>query len=461
MRRIASLSLTSRVMLSASLALIAFLGLTGYALERAFYDSSLRALQDRLRSHIHAYLSGSDVSVAGQLILPEVAPDPRFEMPHSGVYAAVVGEGNRWRSPSAIGLELPFDDTLVRNEERFTGPLPTPDGGLYVESLGIVWEVPNGEPLPLTFHVAEDDDTLLAQVRVFRRTLWVWLSIAAILVMAVLLTALRWSLTPLRRVGRDVERIERGSILRLADDYPKELRTLTHSINDFIDSERAQRERNRHRMGDLAHSLKTPLAVLRNALDEQPGHSCPGQSPLQQVVSDQVRRMDDIVAYQLARAGTTGHTTFSAPVAVTPIVEELVRSLEKVHASRGILCEFELASDACFFGDRGDLMEILGNVLDNAFKWASRRVLLTTRTIPGQRRDGVEIQVEDDGKGVDDSVVERIVQRGVRGDERVEGHGLGLAIVDDLLRNYRTELHVGTSIALGGASFQVRFPALN
>ncbi len=454
--RIESLSLTARVALSAILALVVFLSLTGYALERAFYDSAVRAMQDRLRSHIHAYLSGSDVSVAGQLILPEVAPDPRLDIPHSGVYAAVEGGDNRWRSPSAIGLSLPFDAKLQRNEERFIGPVDTESGPMYVESMGIVWEVPNGKPLPLTFHVAEDDIHLRGQLQVFRRTLWIWLTIAAVLVVAVLLTALRWSLTPLRRVERDVARIERGTMEQLADDYPTELRTLTHSINDFIDGEREQRVRNRHRMGDLAHSLKTPLAVIRNAL-ENPSDS----GALEQIVSDQVRRMDDIVAYQLSRAGTAGHTTFSAPVSVSGVAEELVGSLEKVHLARGILCEFELAPEACFFGDRGDLMEILGNVLDNAFKWARHRVLLSTRVVPGRRRDGIEVQVEDDGAGIDDAEIERILQRGVRGDERVEGHGLGLAIVDNLIRDYRGELQVTTSTALGGACFQLRFPALN
>ncbi len=454
--RIGSMSLTARVALSAILALVAFLGLTGYALERAFYDSAVRAMQDRLRSHIHAYLSGSDVSVAGELILPEVSPDPRFDIPHSGLYAAVAGGKNRWRSSSAIGLELPLKTELARNEERFIGPMNTTSGKVYVESMGIAWEVPNGQPLPLTFHVVEDDSHLRGQLQVFRRTLWIWLTIAAVLVVAVLLTALRWSLMPLKRVERDVARIERGSLELLADDYPSELRTLTHSINDFIDSEREQRIRNRHRMGDLAHSLKTPLAVIRNAL-ENPVES----AALEGVVAEQVRRMDDIVAYQLSRAGTAGHTTFSAPVAVSGVAEELVGSLEKVHATRNILCEFELSPDACFFGDRGDLMEILGNVLDNAFKWAERRVLLSTRSINGRRRDGLEIQVEDDGAGIDAVTMERLLQRGVRGDERVEGHGLGLAIVDNLIRDYRGELLVSNSTTLGGACFQLRFPPLN
>ncbi len=459
MRRfsIDSLSLTARVVISASLALVVFLGLTGYALERAFYDSAVRGLQDRLRSSIHSYLAGSDVSIAGQLLLPDVAPDPRLDVPHSGVYAGVVGAANSWRSPSAIGLELPFEDELPRSEERFIGPIATPDAGnLYIESLGLLWEVPKGDPVALTFYMAEDDTHLRNQVEVFRRTLLVWLTIAAVFVLAVLGTTLRWSLTPLRRVGRDVAAIERGDRTQLPDDYPRELRTLTHSINDFLHSERAQRTHNRHRMGDLAHSLKTPLAVIRNEL-ENPGHG----GSLEKLVSEQVRRMDGIVAYQLSRARASGHSTFSAPVDVVPLAEELVGSLEKVHASRSILCEFDLDPQARFFGDPGDLLEVLGNLLDNAFKWGRGRVLLSTRRVPGRRRDGIEFQVEDDGPGIDDTVLNTVLQRGVRGDERVEGHGLGLAIVDNVLRDYRGELRISRSAALGGACVLLCLPPLN
>ncbi len=136
--------------------------------------------------------------------------------------------------------------------------------------------------------------------------------------------------------------------------------------------------------------------------------------------------------------------------------EEIVRSLEKVYARKGVLCEFELDPAARFHGDQGDLMELLGNLLENAFKWARRRVIFTARPLAGGKRAGLELIVEDDGPGIPEDRVEHMLQRGVRGDERVQGHGIGLAIVQDMLKSYRGDLVVDRSPTLGGARFVVQ-----
>src|SRR5690606_10591060 len=142
--------------------------------------------------------------------------------------------------------------------------------------------------------------------------------------------------------------------------------------------------------------------------------------------------------------------TFAAPLPLEPYAEEIVRSLEKVYAGKAVLCEFDIDAAARFHGDQGDLMELLGNLLENAFKWARRRVLLSARPLPGgARRNGLELVFEDDGPGIADEDVERLLQRGVRGDERVQGHGIGLAIVQDIVKAYRGELGVDRSPGLG------------
>jgi two-component system sensor histidine kinase PhoQ len=214
--------------------------------------------------------------------------------------------------------------------------------------------------------------------------------------------------------------------------------------------------RYRNTLSDLAHSLKTPLAVMRSQL-ESGGE---GES-LRWTVLEQVGRMDEIVAYQLSRAATSGHQTFAAPLPIEPYAEEIVRSLEKVYAHKSVLCEFDISPAARFHGDQGDLLELLGNLLENAFKWARRRVLLSATMLPGGsgRRSAMELVVEDDGPGVAEDNVEYLLQRGVRGDERVQGHGIGLAIVQDILRAYQGEVHVTRSQTLGGARFAIRFGA--
>ena len=253
----------------------------------------------------------------------------------------------------------------------------------------------------------------------------------------------------------ELKRVQRGVLSRMSERHPRELEPLTESINAFIESERENLDRQRNTLADLAHSLKTPLAVLRARLD----HPGP-ESELREEVDVQLRRMNDLVSYQLARAARSGHQLFAAPIAIEPHAEQIVKGLEKVYAGKGVLCEFDIAAGAQFHGEPGDLQELLGNLLENAFKWARSRVLLTIQhgeQVP-KRRPGLLVAVDDDGPGIPPEKVALILQRGVRGDERVQGHGIGLAIVQDLVRAYRGTLDVSASKELGGARFEVRLP---
>jgi two-component system sensor histidine kinase PhoQ len=455
------LSLQARSLAAAFVVLAGFLGLAFLALDRAFYEAAENALRDRLQGYMYAYLAGSDTTRAGALVPPEVGPDPRFDQPSaSGLYAGIVGEHilgareGRWRSPSAVGRDLPFAQDLPRGPSRFGGPVDTALGPLYVLAQGVDWTSSGSRsPLHLTFYVAEDSRSLAAQVDVYRRTLATWLGALGGVLLLLLFSVLRWSLAPLRKVAADLARVEHGSQEQLGDRYPVELAGLTASLNSFIDAERERVKRYRNTLSDLAHSLKTPLAVMRSQLET--GGEGDG---LRWTVLEQVGRMDEIVAYQLSRAATSGHQTFAAPLPVEPFAEEIVRSLEKVYAKKSVLCEFDIDPAARFHGDQGDLMELLGNLLENGFKWASHRVLLGARPRPGGRRAGLDITIEDDGPGIAEERIEYMLQRGVRGDERVQGHGIGLAIVQDIVRAYRGELVVERS-GLGGARFVVRLGA--
>ncbi|HSC09725.1 MAG TPA: ATP-binding protein [Rhodanobacteraceae bacterium] len=456
------LSLQTRSLLAAGIALAAFLGLTGFALDTAIYETLRSALHDRLQSYAYGYLANSEVARSKRWSPPEIGPEPRFDRPGSGLYAGVVGpvdvdgvKAEHWRSPSAIGKDLPFDVTLKPGQSAFA-LVPGKDQDVYVFSLGVMWEVPNRGSVNLTLHIADDAANLQAQLDVFRQTLLVYLGGLGLLLLALLVLTLRWSLRPLRRIAGDLARVEHGQQERLPDRYPSELSGLAANLNEFISSERDHLKRYRNTLADLAHSLKTPLAVMRSQLES----GAEGEE-FRWTVLEQVGRMDQIVAYQLSRAATSGHTTFVAPIRIEHYAEEIVASLEKVYSSRNILCEFEIAPRALFYGEQGDLMELLGNLLENGFKWAKRRVVLTARPLPSPsaRRDGLEILVEDDGEGIAENQVEHLLQRGVRGDERVQGHGIGLAIVQDLVRAYRGELSVGQSPTLGGAAFRVRIKA--
>jgi len=278
----------------------------------------------------------------------------------------------------------------------------------------------------------------------------IWLSILGVMLIVLQLLLLRWSLTPLRRVASDMSRVERGDSAHLDSQYPQELVGLTDRINGFIDSEREQRTRYRHTLADLAHSLKTPLAVMRSQIESAADAN---DAQWRTGVLAQVRRMDELVAYQLARAATSGRQTFASAVPIAGHAEDLVRGLEKVYAAKNALCEFD--------GEQGDLLELMGNLLDNAFKWTRHRVLLTVQTEPavGHQSAVLRLVVDDDGPGIAADQLEKVLQRGVRGDERVQGHGIGLSIVQDIVHAYHGKLVVDRSPEFGGARFSVTIAA--
>ncbi|MFC3551399.1 ATP-binding protein [Lysobacter cavernae] len=456
-------SLQARQLLAASLGLLAFLALAGYALDRAFLETAESNLRQRLRSFALSYADDIDFLRSGELYYePAALPDPRFERPGSGLYAEVVLPSGHWDSPSAQGPQLPAGKMLAANDETFEGPLPITEingkpGQAYRYGRGLIWSVDGHaqSEFPYTIYILEDTTALSRQVSVFREALWRYLGGAGFILLLLQALILRWSLRPLKRVVDELKRVQRGLASRMSGRHPRELEPLTESINAFIESERENLDRQRNTLADLAHSLKTPLAVLRARLDDHAP-----ENELREDVDLQLRRMNDMVSYQLARAASGGHALFAAPVAIEPHAEQIVRGLEKVYASKGVLCEFDIADGVQFYGEAGDLQELLGNLLENAFKWARSRVLLTVKVgeIAVGRRPGLLLAVDDDGPGIPPEKVALVLQRGVRGDERVHGHGIGLAIVQDLVRGYRGTLDVQASEELGGARFEVKLP---
>ena len=450
-------SLAARAALTTGLVLAAFLGAIGWTLSRTYNTSEINKLQGRLHDYVITYIAGTDPRRDGTPLMPDTPPDPMFSRPGSGLYAVVLGDdGFHWESSSALGRDFSFLHPLQPGQQQFIGPVDTELGRLYYYSFGVALDVPDRPAVHLTFTVAQTEDELESNTAVYRRSLVGWLATLGVMLIVLQLLLLRWSLTPLRKVASDMSRVERGQSDHLDSQYPIELTGLTGRINAFIDSEREQRTRYRNTLADLAHSLKTPLAVIRSQVEASelpPAVRAP--------VLDQVRRMDELVAYQLARAATTGRQTFAAAaVPVAGHAEDLVQSLEKVYAAKNVLCEFDIEDGAAFYGEQGDLLELMGNLLENAFKWAGHHVLLVVKSQrqPGRPRAGLLLSVEDDGPGIEEDKVEKILQRGVRGDERVKGHGIGLSIVQDIVRAYHGELIVDRSPEFGGARFSVALP---
>ncbi len=217
-------------------------------------------------------------------------------------------------------------------------------------------------PVSLVFSVLEDKAEFEKEMNVFRQTLWAWLGGAGLLLLLAQTLLLRWGLAPLDDVAREVQRIENGEQTGIEGRYPSEIAGLTGNLNTLIEQERARQTRYKDALDDLAHSLKTPLAVLRTALDE------PAQLPA--MVAQQVDRMDGIVQHQLGRAAASGAARFAPHLALAPILHRIRDSLTKVYADKGLGFTVECPPHLTWRIDEGDAFEILGNVLDNAAKWA-------------------------------------------------------------------------------------------
>lgn len=445
-------SLAGRLLLVASVVLTGFLGLTGWALDRAYYDSAEAALKERLEANIYALIAGSDVNTKGIMSFPESLAEPRFANAGSGRYAQIASHDGKqlWRSASAVGMEIPYPTKLGRGSSQFElVTLPT-GARLFTFNMGLAWEVRRKE-IGFTFSVAESVDAFNAQLGSFRQSLWSGLGGATLLLLLVQSIILRWGLRPLRRVAEDLRAIEQGKATHLEGRYPRELQGMTRNLNALLRSEREHLDRYRHTLSDLAHSLKTPLAVLQGEV-EAPRSA----EALRETLAEQVARMRQIVDYQLQKAATAGRTTLAAPIPVAETVERLVASLLKVYAEKNVACKVVVPHDVVFAGDKGDLMELLGNLLDNAFKYCGAKVHISARQ--ERAKDGrvlMHLSIEDDGAGIPDDKQRAVLARGVRADERVTGQGIGLAVVRDIVDLYQGKLLLNRSERLGGARVTV------
>ena len=445
-------SLQRRLLIVASLVLAAFLGATGFALDQAFRTSLIQAQKDRLQGFLYTVLAGADVR-NGQLQVPGDLPEGRFQQIGSGLYAAVLDDQGRltWRSRSLIGQRLDLEQTLQPGERDFYRA--ELDGDRLVGlAYGLSWEDPTTGRGEVTLHVAESIAFRLEERAAYRRSLWTWLGGAGAGLLIAQLLVLRWGLRPLRRVARDLQLIERGAKDSLAGRYPREIRGLTERLNQLIHAERERTTHYRNSLADLAHSLKTPLAVLRTTLEADSS-----QPPSPQTM-EQIERIHETVDYQLGRAALAGAPRFGESTPVQPLAKRILDTLPKTRPAGPPTIRFECAAEARFPGPEGDLMEILGNLVDNACKWCHEQISLQV----DWRREGrgwlLILQMEDDGPGVPEAARERVLQRGHRADETRPGHGIGLAMVSDLVRSYHGEIHIDPSRQLGGARFTLQLP---
>ncbi len=428
----------------------------GWGLDRLFEQHITAQFNVELQTHLDQLTAHLDIDAEGQALLKVPLSDPRFKKPFSGLYwqidrLAASGrpeQSGTLRSRSLWDQTLHIPDTPHPAGQPIAAHLTDGQGkplGARILTLRI-----DGQPLRLT--VAADEALLREPIRDFRQMLWLaLLLLGGGLALAALLQVLV-GLAPLRELQAALARVRRGEAARLSGRFPSELKPLADEFNQVLSQNDAIIERARTQAGNLAHALKTPLTILTNAAAAGETR----ESELARLVTEQAglaRRQVDTHLARARSAALARHYGNGTPL--VPVIDGLVRAVQRIHDGGNVRIEVAPIDPALAFrGEAQDLQEMLGNLLDNACKWARSRI-----RISADRADGwLHIRIEDDGPGVPHAQRPAILQRGVRADERTPGSGLGLSIVSDLVQLYEGTLTLEDA-ALGGLRVELTVPA--
>jgi len=446
-------SISRRLLVLLTLLLLLFFGVMIVVLDARFRKLEERSLRDLLNAQMVALISSAEQDESGHVVPRLQEQESRLTVPGSGLYAAAMaGQEIYWRSPSAEGSVADFGPPQQPGSPSFRSLTDLHGARLAAISRGLQWE----DAGRLTLVVASDLTASDKQLKRFRKGLIGGFGGVGLLLLAALAALLRLGLAPLRRLAREIRAVERGEREQLDDRWPEELQGVVANLNTLLDAERTRISRYRDTLGNLAHSLKTPLSVLRATFTS----GAPGTSEAAvKVVGEQVDRMNAIVEHQLRRAATSGGVSVGQPaVQLLPIAQDLRRTLLKAHARKDFAIELAIPTELQFVGDRDDLTEALGNLMDNAAKWCRSQVRVTAAlrsdTGAGQK---LELAVDDDGPGIPEEQRDRVLLRGARADEHTPGHGLGLAMVRDMAGLYGGRLTLDES-PRGGCRVELRLP---
>ena len=280
------------------------LGLVGLALDAAFHKSTEAGLQARMESLVYLMLAATEAEDDGTIAVDDDPGDPRLGQPGSGIYAHVHGARDHWNSPSSLGINLPDLPTIDPGQSVFLRPSSM--AGFYTFRYGVAWELPDGKLLPLTVTILADPKELEQEVLAFRAGLSRSLGAVGVILVLAQLLFLGLGLRPLRRITHDIAGVESGKLHRLEGDYPKELEPLIRNLNHLLDTEKANQTRYRNALDSLAHSLKTPLSVIRSSL---PADNAAKSGMVENAVTD----MQHLIATRLQRAAASTRPASTAP----------------------------------------------------------------------------------------------------------------------------------------------------
>lgn len=439
-------SIAARLTVAAGIVLTAFVLFTAIALQQSVEKRARSAQFDRLQGLIYGLLGATDISSSGTLQVSEFElPDRRLNQPGSPIVAQITSDDNRtiWQSGSLI-FDLPESDETRVGEWHFDRIVHASGDNYFVLRFTVEWEADTPPNPQYTFTVAQNTASFDRLISKFDTNLWTLLSISSVLLLAILYASLYWGLAPLKRVTRAIAEVESGKRNELPQDVPRELAPLTSGLNDMLRSEHQRQERYKNALDDLAHSLKTPLSVVRNMsgdinINEQQRAE----------LNEQVQHMDQIIARQLHATATGARSPLSRQINLHTLATRLGKSLGKVYSEKMIRFDYAIDKSLSARVNEGDMLEIVGNLMENACKYARSAIRIAIQADD----ERLSLQVEDDGPGFPADFTP-LTQRGLRADTQHDGQGIGLAIVADLVAVYQGHLSLEQS-KLGGACVDI------
>lgn len=452
-------SLAFRLIAAAAVVSIVLLAAAGILLSSLFTAAVERSLDARLQAVMDGLLASVELE-GGRPKMNRQLADTRFELPLNGWYWQISQVGgtaeNQLASTSLLDERLPitqFDDPGRADGVRQAGYMRDKSGN----QLRVIEQRFNlfGSKEQYSFLIAGNFDELQAEVSAFNNALIAVLGLLGAGLVAAIFIQVRFGLRPLSALQIELARIREGEQVRISGSYPDEIQTVTGELNQLLDANTEIIERARTQVGNLAHALKTPLSVLTNEAGIHGG-------PLGSKVAEQAGIMRDQVSMYLDRARRAARAhTIGSLCDPNEVVKALVRTLERIHIEQGTRVETSYAPAVRFRGERQDLEEMVGNLLDNAFKWSAGKISAAVRPAmhpPDTRISWLDIVVEDNGPGLPDGGAEIAMQRGRRLDETKPGSGLGLNIVFETASMYGGRLTLGKS-RLGGLEAVLTLPA--
>ena len=452
-------SLATRLFLSATAWLVVILAVTGFILSSVYRDATERAFDRRLNLYLRTLIA--------EVATPDEPPErqfqslgePLFELPLSGWYWQIT-RTDAEKAETRASRSL-WDKKLPRLEDSGAeltaagirlGYVDGPEG----QSLRVVERpVDLGADGKFLVSVAGDASEIFDETRSFDFYLGGTFTALGIVLLLTTIFQVRFGLAPLKRISEAIADIRSGRAERLAGEFPVEIAPLARETNALIDANREIVERARIHVGNLAHAIKTPLSVIVN---EASSHR---SDPIAGKVLEQAAVMRDQVAHHLERARIAARVTVIASVTeVAPAMEALRRTMEKIHRDRRVAIELRADARARFRGERQDLEEMVGNLVDNACKWAASQVFIEVTVEQPKEADGaptLRIVVDDDGRGLSETERAQVARRGQRLDESKPGSGLGLSIVVDLAALYGGRLALSDAPS-GGLRAELTLP---